>query len=469
MTEAASHETSPEGPPEIIGSFLQLSLSLMEEAGGLGEKLMKKLGIDRFEIQQFYPFQIRHDFYQSILDHLGWEGLFIFGTRITEFVNRATGKNFRLIEEAKPYVLAIQESESQEEVNKHLAEFVVEACRVLSEGGALTRRGAFSTYKWSAIDQYKKGFPSFQITHEGATKLAHEASLRSNFWWSMRQCLPDHIDFSMNFDTDASEQSSGLNKHRFNLDFFPMTPGQSHRKILDSETTRAEKQMLRNAVKYALEQEERVNDLMLNILPAAVADRLKAGQKTISDSCPKATILFSDIVGFTAMSSKKSAEDLVFLLNDLFTQFDRRALVLGLEKIKTIGDAYMVAGGLCSEFANDDAVKVIEMALGMLDDLAEFNQKFDMNLGLRVGVNTGPVVAGVIGESKFSYDLWGNTVNTASRMESTSLPGKIQISPSTYGQVKNHFDIQERELIECKGLGKIMTYFVNGPLAGRMG
>jgi class 3 adenylate cyclase len=222
--------------------------------------------------------------------------------------------------------------------------------------------------------------------------------------------------------------------------------------------------LLKAALNHSFQQEQKVNNLMRNILPVTVAERLTSGEKTISDSCPNATILFGDIVGFSAMSSKKSAEDLVFLLNDLFSKFDRRATALGLEKIKTIGDAYMVAGGLVNQ-DSEDAIKVVEMAFCMFNELSVFNQKHDMNLGIRVGISSGPVVAGVIGESKFSYDLWGNTVNTASRMESTSLPGKIQISPSTYAQVNQYFDIQERELIECKGLGKIMTYFVNGPLA----
>ena len=210
-------------------------------------------------------------------------------------------------------------------------------------------------------------------------------------------------------------------------------------------------------------QTEKTEKLMLNILPKSIADRLKVGEERISDSHVDATILFSDLVGFTRMSAGKSAEELVFLLNDLFTRFDQRALALGLEKIKTIGDAYMVAGGIPNH-ADDHAIQVVKMALGMYEDLEAFNAEHSMELGMRVGINSGPVVAGVIGHSKFSYDLWGNTVNTASRMESTSEPGKIQVSPSTHAQIREHFKTEERELIECKGLGQIMTYFVTAPV-----
>ena len=209
-------------------------------------------------------------------------------------------------------------------------------------------------------------------------------------------------------------------------------------------------------------QTKKTESLMLNILPASIADRLKSGEEGISDSYQNATILFSDLVGFTKMSSGKSPENLVFLLNDLFKRFDIRAQSLGLEKIKTIGDAYMVVGGLPTK-DEDHAVRVTKMALGMYEDLSEFNKEHDMNLDMRIGINSGPVVAGVIGHSKFSYDLWGNTVNVASRMESTSIPGQIQVSPSTYEQIKNHFEAKERELVECKGIGLVMTYFVGKP------
>jgi class 3 adenylate cyclase len=231
-----------------------------------------------------------------------------------------------------------------------------------------------------------------------------------------------------------------------------------NRQILAEQNEKLEIKVKERTHELHLES-QKSERLMLNILPQSIATRLKAGDESISDSYKNATILFSDLVGFTKMSSGKTAEDLVFLLNDLFKRFDTRATSLGLEKIKTIGDAYMVAGGLPT---NDDehAVRVTKMALGMYEDLEAFNKEHGMELDMRIGINSGPVVAGVIGHSKFSYDLWGNTVNTASRMESTCLPGKVQVSPSTYEQIKGHFDVQENQLIECKGLGQIMTYFV---------
>ncbi|MEI7564564.1 MAG: adenylate/guanylate cyclase domain-containing protein [Burkholderiaceae bacterium] len=206
-------------------------------------------------------------------------------------------------------------------------------------------------------------------------------------------------------------------------------------------------------------EQMKTEKLMLNILPKPIAERLKKGEKNISGSYPEVTILFSDLVGFTKMSSTKSPADLVKLLNDLFTRFDKRAEELGLEKIKTIGDAYMAVGGLPIP-RSDHAIIAADMALGMYQDLTEFNQANGGELQMRIGLNTGPVVAGVIGFTKFSYDLWGNTVNTASRMESTSAVGRVQITPATAEALTGHFILEERELIECKGLGPILTSFL---------
>jgi len=200
--------------------------------------------------------------------------------------------------------------------------------------------------------------------------------------------------------------------------------------------------------------------LMLNILPKPIADRLKRGEKNIAGSYPEVTVLFSDLVGFTKMSAKKTAPELVKLLNDIFSRFDKRAELLGLEKIKTIGDAYMAVGGLPIP-RSDHAEIVADMALGMYQDLADFNQANQQEIQMRIGIHSGPVVAGVIGFTKFSYDLWGNTVNTASRMESTSGNGRIQVSAITHELLKEHFVLEERELIECKGLGPMLTSYVN--------
>ena len=200
--------------------------------------------------------------------------------------------------------------------------------------------------------------------------------------------------------------------------------------------------------------------LMLNILPKPIADRLKRGEKNIAGSYPEVTVLFSDLVGFTKMSAKKTAPELVKLLNDIFSRFDKRAELLGLEKIKTIGDAYMAVGGLPIP-RSDHAEIVADMALGMYQDLADFNQANQQEIQMRIGIHSGPVVAGVIGFTKFSYDLWGNTVNTASRMESTSGNGRIQVSAMTHELLKEHFVLEEREMIECKGLGPMLTSYVN--------
>ena len=215
-----------------------------------------------------------------------------------------------------------------------------------------------------------------------------------------------------------------------------------------------------NQEKELLEVEQmKTEKLMLNILPRPIADRLKRGEKNISGSYPDVTILFSDLVGFTKMSSQTSATDLVKLLNDLFTRFDKRADALGVEKIKTIGDAYMAVAGLPIP-RPDHAQLCAELALGMFDDLKAFNQENGKELDMRIGLNSGPVVAGVIGFTKFSYDLWGNTVNTASRMESTSKPGRVQVSPATYVAIKDDFTLEDGGLMECKGLGEILTHLL---------
>jgi class 3 adenylate cyclase len=214
------------------------------------------------------------------------------------------------------------------------------------------------------------------------------------------------------------------------------------------------------------EEKQTSERLLLNVLPGPIADRLKGGENLIVDRFESVTVLFADIVGFTALSALTSPEKLVTMLNELFSMFDRLAERHGLEKIKTIGDAYMVVAGIPQPVA-DHAVAIAHMALDMLTAIADYAKRTDSELTIRVGVHTGPVVAGVIGEKKFIYDLWGDTVNTASRMESHGLPGRVHVSAAAYELLKATFELEARGEIEIKGKGVMRTYLITRAMSPR--
>jgi class 3 adenylate cyclase len=212
----------------------------------------------------------------------------------------------------------------------------------------------------------------------------------------------------------------------------------------------------------ALDVEKGKSDaLLLNILPAAVAERLKEDGESIADGFAQVTVLFSDIVGFTKMSDRLTPAELVRRLNAIFSAFDALADRFGVEKIKTIGDAYMVAGGLPDHKA-DHAEAIAEMALEMRTALEALKPVLGEAISIRIGIHTGPVVAGVIGKKKFIYDIWGDTVNTASRMESHALPGTIQVSEDTFKLLSSKFALTARGEIEVKGKGQMKTWFLEG-------
>ena len=209
-----------------------------------------------------------------------------------------------------------------------------------------------------------------------------------------------------------------------------------------------------------LKQEQKKSEqLLLNILPQAIATRLKRGEKTIADSFSEATVLFADIVGFTSLSSRISPVELVKQLNEIFHAFDILAELYRLEKIKTIGDAYMLVGGVPTKLPNHAPV-VAEMAIDMIDAIERLNSQNNTHYQIRIGIHTGPVVAGIIGKYKFNYDLWGDTVNIASRMESQGKPNAIQLSAITYQHIKQHFYCESRGFIDIKGKGKMHTYWL---------
>jgi len=208
-------------------------------------------------------------------------------------------------------------------------------------------------------------------------------------------------------------------------------------------------------------EREKSERLLLNILPGAIANRLKGGEKTIANGHATVSVMFADLCGFTALSRKTSPTDLVTMLNRIFTEFDIIVEKYQVEKIKTIGDCYMMVGGLPSH-RDDHAQAVAAAAMEMVSALERINQSNGTELQMRVGIHTGPVVAGVIGKIKFTYDLWGDTVNVASRMESSGLPGMVHLSEQTQQALSGDFLTEERGFVECKGLGQVKTYFLKG-------
>jgi class 3 adenylate cyclase len=208
-------------------------------------------------------------------------------------------------------------------------------------------------------------------------------------------------------------------------------------------------------------EQERSERLLLNVLPAAIAQRLKQGEKNIAEHYPDCTVLFSDLVGFTRLATKIPPAELVQMLNTIFSEFDHLADRHGLEKIKTIGDAYMLVGGLPNP-RSDHAEAVAAMALDMMEAMKTMHQKTGQLMQMRIGIHTGPVVAGIIGQRKFAYDLWGETVNIASRMESLGRPGGIHVSAATYERLKDKFNFATAGVQEAKGIGKIVVYLLLG-------
>ena len=213
---------------------------------------------------------------------------------------------------------------------------------------------------------------------------------------------------------------------------------------------------------FQIEEERQKSDrLLLNILPPKIAQRLKVGEKIIADKFDSVTVMFADIVGFTKMSARIPPEHLVENLSMVFTTFDHLAEEYGLEKIKTIGDAYMLVGGL-PEPSEDHAGQVARMALAAIREIHDLTADLEDKIEVRVGIHTGAVVAGVIGMRKFAYDLWGDTVNTASRMESSGEAGRVHCSEEVYALLQDRFDFEARGKIEVKGKGMMQTYFIIG-------
>jgi class 3 adenylate cyclase len=207
------------------------------------------------------------------------------------------------------------------------------------------------------------------------------------------------------------------------------------------------------------EEQRRAEELILSMLPASIAARLRVEGRAIADGIAECTVLFSDLVGFSSLAQETGPRALVSSLNSLFSEFDALCEKIGLEKIKTIGDAYMAAAGV-PEYVEDHPARAADLAIAMLDAVERFNGKSKYPVRARIGIHSGPVVAGIIGTRKFAYDLWGETVNLASRMESHGVPGRIQVTEGCALLLKRTHKLEERGVIEVKGKGPVKTFWL---------
>lgn len=274
------------------------------------------------------------------------------------------------------------------------------------------------------------------------------------------------IDPILQIRNDLFQAGEALSQDRTDVTFYALTNkrkdelGQVMQAFCEMFERVSKEIAARKQTENNLRNEKKKSEkLLLNILPKTIADQLKEKEGTIAQEFPEVTILFADIVGFTQLSSRIHPETLVEMLNDIFSRFDSLTEKYGLEKIKTIGDSYMVAGGLPIYHPNH-ADAIASMALDMLNEIKQFQQQFGLDTNIRIGINTGPVVAGVIGKKKFIYDLWGDAVNTASRMESHGLPGRIQVTETTYQLLKETYIFEERGCLTVKGKGMMQTYLL---------
>ena len=226
------------------------------------------------------------------------------------------------------------------------------------------------------------------------------------------------------------------------------------------ETIQEQNSNLMRALMAELDAERaKSDDLLLNILPAPIAERLKTEKGVIADRYDSVSVMFADIVGFTPLSESLTAEEMVEWLNEVYSAFDAMVEAHGVEKIRTIGDGYMCAAGV--PFPRDDhALALTRLAVEMRAHFRDLRPVHGHKADFRIGINSGPVVGGIIGTHKFQYDIWGDTVNTAARMESHGVPGRIHVSAATYLLCKDDFEFESRGPIEVKGKGTLETWFV---------
>jgi len=260
---------------------------------------------------------------------------------------------------------------------------------------------------------------------------------------------------------EVQDEEKGLKLGAIDYLTKPITPSIVHARVRNHLDLKRLRDQEKEYLRLVELEKKKADALLANILPDSIADQLKENQTVIAETFPDTTVMFADLVSFTTFASQTSSDNIVSMLNEVFSYFDSLAEKHGLEKIKTIGDAYMVVGGIDAD-QKDHAVRITELAIEMLAGIEKFTWLGGQPLRLRIGINSGPVAAGVIGTKKFSFDMWGDTVNVAARMESHGESMRIQVSEATYQILHDQYLFEERGSISVKGKGEMNTYFLTG-------
>ncbi len=368
---------------------------------------------------------------------------------ITTLNQRLASENNRLNELNEELKVQITERQKAEEKYRSIFENAVEGIYQITPAG----------YYLSANPALARiyGYDSPETLIAELTDIASKLYVSPDRWQEFTQAIAANNQAISSFESQAyrrdgqiiwiSENARSVHDSQGNLIYYEG--------IVENITKR------KKAEADLRQEKERSERLLLNILPKPVAEQLKKQESLIADRFENVTILFADLVDFSGLSLQLQPRELVQLLNEIFSTFDQLAEAHELEKIKTIGDAYMVVAGAPLVRA-DHASAIAEMAIAMQTQIQQFQRHDGQPFYLRVGINTGPVVAGVIGLKKFTYDLWGDTVNVASRMESQGVIGKIQVTETSYHLLKQTYHLEPRGIIEVKGRGPMPTYFLSG-------
>lgn len=330
-------------------------------------------------------------------------------------------------------------------------------CLLNRDGKVLRANGVVEKWRLSSAYQAKGVHISDllgKVYRDAGAKLA-------TIWQTAKEKLVQGMEYSVECRDDKLDTY-------FDIHFQPINPfgGLSEQEdafaavsIQDVTQSKKLELSLQEANAQLAIERDKADNVLLNILPRAIAERLKAGESTIAEYHECATVLFADLVGFTPLTVALSPRQLMEILNTVFSTFDSMTKQYQTEKIKTIGDSYMVVAGVLDP-QPDHAQRIAKLALAMMHMMKVINDHIGIDLELRIGIDSGHVVAGVIGTTKLSYDLWGDVVNTASRMESTGQAGKIQVTARAYELLKDDFILEERGLIDVKGKGMTLTYWL---------